>query len=144
MSLVNPAALLFAALALPVVVFYILKIRLRRVPVSTLMFWRQIFEEKKPRSIWQRLRHLLSLLLQLAFLTLLVLALADPIFRWQQARSRRPGPRRGQLGQHERERRVAEPPGGGEGPGRRSSTASDWATSWPSSPPARSPRSTAG
>ena len=89
MSLVNPAALLFAALAVPVVVFYILKIRLRRVPVSTLMFWRQIFEEKKPRSIWQRLRHLISLLLQLAFLTMLVLALADPIFRWQQAVARR-------------------------------------------------------
>jgi hypothetical protein len=89
MSLMNPAALLFAALAIPVVVFYILKVRLRRVPVSTLMFWRQIYEEKKPRSIWQRLRHLVSLLLQLAFLTLLVLALADPLFRWQQARARR-------------------------------------------------------
>ena len=38
-------------------VFYILKIRLRRVPVSTLLFWEQIFEEKKPRSLWQRLRH---------------------------------------------------------------------------------------
>ena len=73
MSLVNPAALLLAGLAIPIVVFYILKIRLRRVPVSTLLFWRQIFEEKKPRSLWQRLRHLLSLLLQLAFLALLVL-----------------------------------------------------------------------
>ena len=63
MNLVNPAALLLAGLAVPIVVFYILKIRLRRVPVSTLMFWQQIFEEKKPRSLWQRLRHLLSLLL---------------------------------------------------------------------------------
>ncbi len=89
MSLVNPVALLLAGLALPVIVFYILKIRLRRFPVSTLLFWQQIFEEKKPRSLWQRLRHLLSLLLQLAFLAFLVLALADPIFRWQQARSRR-------------------------------------------------------
>jgi hypothetical protein len=89
MSLVNPTALLLAALAIPVVVLYILKVRLRRVPVSTLMFWRQIFEEQKPRSIWQRLRHLISLLLQLAFLSVLVLALADPIFRWQQARARR-------------------------------------------------------
>ena len=62
---------------------------MRRVPVSTLLFWQQIFEEKKPRSLWQRLRHLLSLLLQLAFLCLLVFALADPIFRWQQARARR-------------------------------------------------------
>ena len=54
-----------------------------------MLFWQQIFEEKKPRSLWQRLRHLLSLLLQLAFLAFLVLALADPIFRWQQAQSRR-------------------------------------------------------
>ena len=89
MSLINPTALLLAGLALPIIVFYILKIRLRRVPVSTLMFWQQIFEEKKPRSIWQRLRHLLSLLLQLAFLGFLICALADPIFRWQQARARR-------------------------------------------------------
>src|SRR5271167_1205277 len=89
MNLVNPAALFLAGLAVPIVVFYILKIRLRRVPVSTLLFWQQIFEEKKRRSLWQRLRHLLSLLLQLAFLCLLVLALADPIFRWQQARARR-------------------------------------------------------
>jgi hypothetical protein len=89
MSLVNPVALVLAALAVPIIVFYILKIRLKRVPVSTLLFWQQIFEEKKPRSLWQRLRHLLSLLLQLAFLSLLVFALADPIFRWQQARARR-------------------------------------------------------
>jgi hypothetical protein len=89
MNLVSPAALAFAALAVPIVVLYILKIRLRRVPVSTLLFWQQIFEEENPRSIWQRLRHLISLLLQLAFLSLLVVALADPIFRWQQARARR-------------------------------------------------------
>jgi hypothetical protein len=89
MNLVDPSALLLAGLALPIIVFYILKIRLRRVPVSTLLFWHQIFEEKKRRSLWQRLRHLLSLLLQLAFLGLLVFALADPIFRWQQARARR-------------------------------------------------------
>ena len=89
MNLVNPAALAFAALMIPVVALYILKVRLRRVPVSTLMFWRQIYEEKKPRSLWQRLRHWISLLLQLAFLVLLVFALADPIFHWQQARARR-------------------------------------------------------
>ncbi len=89
MSLVHPAALFLGALAIPIVVFYILKIRLRRVPVSTLLFWEQIFEEKKPRSLWQRLRHWISLLLQLAFLALLVFAVGDPIFRWQQARARR-------------------------------------------------------
>lgn len=89
MNLVHPAALVLGVLALPIVAFYILKVRLRRVPVSTLLFWEQIFEEKKPRSLWQTLRHWISLLLQLAFLALLVFALADPIFRWQQARARR-------------------------------------------------------
>ena len=75
MSLVHPTALLLAGLAVPIVIFYILKIRLRRVPVSTVIFWRQIFEEKKPRSIWQKLRHLVSLLIQLVLLFLLVGAL---------------------------------------------------------------------
>ncbi len=89
MSLANPLALVLAGLALPIVALYILKIRLRRVPVSTLIFWRQVFDEKKPRSLFQKLRHLVSLLLQLAFLLLLVFAVADPILRWQQAHSRR-------------------------------------------------------
>lgn len=89
MNLVHPAALLWAALAIPIVVFYILKIRLRRVPVSTILFWRQIFEEKQPRSIWQKLRHLLSLLVQLAFLGLIVAALAEPIFKWEVREARR-------------------------------------------------------
>src|SRR5437870_13910275 len=89
MSLANPLALAWAALLIPVVVFYILKIRLRRVPVSTVIFWRQIFDEKKPRSIWQRLRHLLSLLVQLAMLLLLVAALAEPFFNWDALTPRR-------------------------------------------------------
>ena len=89
MNFVHPIALLWAGLAIPVVVFYILKIRMRRVPVSTILFWRQIFEEKQPRSIWQRLRHLLSLLVQLAFLMLVVAAVAEPIFNWEIREARR-------------------------------------------------------
>ena len=56
MSLANPTALLWLLLVIPVVVFYILKIRLKRVPVSTVIFWRQIFDEKRTRSLWQRRR----------------------------------------------------------------------------------------
>src|SRR5262245_28702542 len=89
MNLAYPTALLWALLAVPIVVFYILKIRLRRVPVSTILFWRQIFEEKQPRSIWQHLRHLLSLLIQIAFLLLLVFALAEPFFNWEILEARR-------------------------------------------------------
>ncbi len=89
MNLTHPFALAWAALAIPIVIFYILKIRLRRVPVSTILFWEQIFEEKRPRSLWQRLRHLVSLLVQLAFLILLVLALTEPFFRWELRQARR-------------------------------------------------------
>lgn len=83
MKFLNPSALAWAALAIPIVAFYILKIRLRRMPVSTILFWQQIFEQKQPRSIWQHLRHLLSLLVQLALLGLLIFALAEPFFRWE-------------------------------------------------------------
>lgn len=83
MSFALPTAFLLVAIALPIVGLYILKVRLRRVPVSTNLFWHQIFDEKPPRSIWQNLRHLVSLLMQLALLLLLVLALADPYFAWQ-------------------------------------------------------------
>ncbi|MFY9255308.1 MAG: BatA and WFA domain-containing protein [Fuerstiella sp.] len=89
MSFSNPAALIWAALAVPIVIFYILKIRMRRVPVSTTMFWQQVFDEKAPRSIWQQLRHLLSLLLQLLFLALLVFSLTDPFFNSDVRQQRR-------------------------------------------------------
>src|SRR5712675_2279836 len=89
MSLANPTALLWALLVLPVVVFYVLKIRLKRVPVSTVIFWRQIFDEKKPRTLWQRLRHLVSLLCQVVLLALLIAALTEPFFAWEANTARR-------------------------------------------------------
>ncbi len=42
MSLAVPIALVWAALAVPIVFFYILKIRLRQVPVTTTNFRQQI------------------------------------------------------------------------------------------------------
>lgn len=89
MSFASPLAFYFLLLAIPVIVLYILKVRLRREPVSTNMFWSQIYDEKPPRSIWRYLKHLLSLLLQLLFLLLLVAAIADPYFLWQLKQSRR-------------------------------------------------------
>jgi len=89
MSFLSPLALLGALLAVPIIVFYILKVTLRRVPVSTTIFWRQIFDEKSPRSLWQHLRHLLSLLAQLALLLLLIFALAEPYLRSEVLAARR-------------------------------------------------------
>ncbi len=78
MRLNHPYALLGLLLALPVIALYLLKVRRRRVPVSTVLFWNQVFGDDRPRALWQRLRHPLSLLLQLLLLGVLVLALADP------------------------------------------------------------------
>ena len=80
MNFLSPIAFLLFGLAAPIVMLYILRLRRRREPVSTLMFWEQIFREKQTTSLFQKLKHLLSLLLQLLFLTLLVLALARPQF----------------------------------------------------------------
>jgi von Willebrand factor type A domain/Aerotolerance regulator N-terminal len=85
----NPIGWWWLALALPIIGFYILKVRLRRQPVSTMLFWDKVFDEKKPRAWWQQLRHWLSLLLQLALLLLFVSALVDPLWSWQKNQRRK-------------------------------------------------------
>ncbi|MEM9826340.1 MAG: BatA and WFA domain-containing protein [Planctomycetota bacterium] len=78
MSLASPDRLLWLLVAVPIVLMYILKTRLRRRSVSTLLFWEQIFDERRQRAWWQNLRHWLSLALQLLVVGLLGFALADP------------------------------------------------------------------
>lgn len=85
----NPAGWWWAFIALPIIAFHMLRVRVKRQPVSTLLFWDRLFDEKKPRAWWQQLRHWLSLLLQLAFLSLLIGALVDPLWSWQKNQSRK-------------------------------------------------------
>lgn len=80
MNFLSPTSLFLFGLALPIIALYILRLRRRREPVSTLMFWEELFRERQTTSLFQRLKHLLSLLLQLLFLTLLVLSIARPQF----------------------------------------------------------------
>jgi len=89
MSFAVPAAWILLAIAIPIVALYVLKVRLRRVKVSTNLFWKQVYEEKPPRAWWQNLRHLLSLLAQLLILLLLVTAIADPFLVGQTKQARR-------------------------------------------------------
>ena len=77
------------AAALPIVLLYVLKVRQRRLRVPTILFWSQVFEERKPRTLFHRLRHWLSLLAQIALLLLLAAALADPIAEGAAFRPRR-------------------------------------------------------
>jgi hypothetical protein len=76
-------------LAIPIILLFILKIRLKRRQVATLLFWDQLMQEHPPRAWWRRLRNLIALLLQLAFLALLVGALVEPLWSWQRRDARR-------------------------------------------------------
>ncbi len=67
-----------AAAGAVVVVFYILKLKRRPVAVPFSKIWQRILRDKEATSLFSQLKRLLSLLLQLALLTLLLLALGDP------------------------------------------------------------------
>ncbi len=67
-----------AALAALVVVFYILKLKRRPIAVPFAPLWQRILRDKEATTLFSQLKRLLSLLLQLALLTLMLLALGDP------------------------------------------------------------------
>ncbi|MEM7033297.1 MAG: VWA domain-containing protein [Chloroflexota bacterium] len=78
MGLIFPAALGFIALAIPIIIFYMLRLRRQPMPISSLLLWQRVLEDQAANAPWQRLRRNLLLLLQLLLLALLVLALARP------------------------------------------------------------------
>jgi hypothetical protein len=71
-------ATVFGALGAAVTLLYILKLRRRRVHVPFAKLWERILKEKESTSLFRRLKRLLSLLMQLAFLFLLTAAIGDP------------------------------------------------------------------
>jgi hypothetical protein len=78
MNFLFPAAFFFSALSLVIVALYLRRPRRRSLKVSTLIFWRRVFERQPHRRFLGRLRNPLSLLLQLLIFVLLLLALARP------------------------------------------------------------------
>src|SRR5919204_3383025 len=83
MGILLPAALALLALAIPIIIFYMLRLRREQLPVSSSMLWRRALQDRTANAPWQRLRRNLLLLLQLLLLLLLVLGLARP-FLYQQ------------------------------------------------------------
>ncbi|MDB6173233.1 MAG: von Willebrand factor type [Chthoniobacteraceae bacterium] len=61
-----------------IVLLYLLKVKRRQIPVSTLMFWQRVLQENRQRALFHRLRNLLSLLLHLLIFLLILTALAKP------------------------------------------------------------------
>ena len=78
MNFLTPLALTFAALSIPILILYMLKLRRRDVLVSSTLLWQRLLRDREANAPWQRLRRNLLLLLQLLILALLTLALARP------------------------------------------------------------------
>jgi len=69
---------IFAAMSVALTLLYLLREQHRPLVVPFVELWRRILEKRRASAPWQRLRRLLSLLLQLTLLALLLLALGDP------------------------------------------------------------------
>jgi Ca-activated chloride channel family protein len=78
MTFLNPLGLVLAALAIPLVLLYMLRLRRREVLVSSHFLWRRTLQDYAVNTPWQRLRRHVLLLLQLLILALLTVALAQP------------------------------------------------------------------
>ncbi|MDE2855326.1 MAG: VWA domain-containing protein [Chloroflexota bacterium] len=78
MSFLAPAAFAALAIAIPILLLYMLRLRRREVLISSTFLWRQVVQDTEANTPWQRLRRNLLLFLQLLILLLLVLALARP------------------------------------------------------------------
>ncbi len=78
MSFLSPIWLAMGALAAPIIILYMLKLRRREVEVSSTMLWQLMLRDRQANTPWQRLKRNLLLFLQLLILALLVLGLARP------------------------------------------------------------------
>lgn len=78
MGILLPAALALLALAVPIIVFYMLRLRREELSVSSSLLWRRALQDRTANAPWQRLRRNLLLLVQLLLLLLLVFSLARP------------------------------------------------------------------
>jgi hypothetical protein len=79
MSFLSPWALLWAMVGVPILLLYFLKLRRRRVPVSSTWLWTRSIQDLRVNAPFQRLRKSLLLLLQLLLVFLAAAALSEPI-----------------------------------------------------------------
>lgn len=78
MQLLAPAGLALLALAIPILLLYMLKLRRKPVHVSSTLLWERLLRDQQANTPWQKLKRSLLLFLQLLILAALVFALARP------------------------------------------------------------------
>lgn len=72
------AALLAALTAGTIVALYFLKLRHRRVFVSSSILWRRVLDERQSHSLWEKLRKIISILVAVTIALLIAISLARP------------------------------------------------------------------
>lgn len=80
MTLLAPLALLLLAVAVPITLLYVLRLRRPEHPISSTLLWQSLLEDMQANAPWQRLRPSLLLALQLLAVLALTLALARPAY----------------------------------------------------------------
>jgi len=84
----NPAALWLAFLFPLIILLYLLKLRREERTISSTYLWRRMVQDRQANAPWQRLQRNLLLFLQLLFLLVLILAIAQPTREAQGIHSR--------------------------------------------------------
>ena len=80
MTFLSPGYLWLFFSLIPLIAIYLLKVRPERRYTSVLFLWDKIFEEKKSSALFRRLRDWLSLLMLMLIFSMIILALAHPVF----------------------------------------------------------------
>ena len=72
------AALLALTTTAIIIAFYFLKLRHRRVFISSSILWRRVLDERQSHSLWEKLRRIISIVVTTAIALLIAMSLARP------------------------------------------------------------------
>src|SRR5262249_17821302 len=72
------AALLAVLTTASIVALYFLKLRHRRVVISSSILWKRVLDDRESHSLWEKLRTIISVLIAVTIAVLIALALARP------------------------------------------------------------------
>ena len=61
-----------------IIALYFLKLRHRRVVVSSSILWRRVLDERQSHSLWEKLRRIISIMIAVTIALLIAFSLARP------------------------------------------------------------------
>src|SRR5437899_6954656 len=72
------AGLLALATTVIIIAFYFLKLRHRRVFISSSILWRRVLDDRQSHSLWEKLRRIISIVVATTIALLIAMSLARP------------------------------------------------------------------